>query len=845
MDRARNGVAMHPASMKMLATRMKEQEFTKSDFVFVPAVRTPFDPQVHKAKERNQILTQCREYLLRFVDHFEPEVIIPLGAMAARQVSGRSVKITKVRGVIDENEDLGIPILPMLDPMFVLRYPQHDSTFEIDCKTLKAFVDADLSVENMSNRYGEYELVDDLQFLIDEQPAEISFDVETLGLRPHERSFKILSMQFCPEPGRAYIVLWDHPAHPISQRQRRKIRNQVRELLCRADCSIVGQNLKFDALALLVKLGIRIRQDHDTLVLQKLLDENMQDNTLDMLVRMHVPDLAGYNDDFNSKYDKSRMDLVPLNDLIDYGCGDTDASLRLYHILRPMVEEDELLWANYRHVAMAGLNAFCSMENRGQIIDETHLGEFEIQLAAKVEEDKQALFRRINREIKRKHARREEREALSFTRRDFLRDILFDHPKGCKLTPKVYTKGTEKLPDPKDWVPSTSSKDHLPYFFEHQRHGQFVMDLAQHLKDIRLLGTNVRRFRDQYITDGKIHPVYGLTASTGRTTSRDPNAQNFPARGPMAKTYKKIFIPPEGCFLLQADLSQAELRIAADMSHDPMMLEIYRNFGDIHTRTACIVMGVTTQQFMNMPAEERALARFKAKAVNFGFIYGMGWRKFIVYAKTQYGVEFTEQEARRIRHAFFQTYAGLTSWHLAMRNFVRRHGYVRSYSGRIRHLPTIHSSEEWIQQEAERQAINSPVQNFASDLGVMALGRMDVEIDCNYLAATQFVHDAIYCYTPYRYLDWAVRTLKWYMETNPIDEWFDRRMAAPITADVSFGLNGGETFELSGLNLHQPYDFNALFDREEVPEEKRPYIPAQEVPPNNGRAEVQEHLLIY
>jgi len=323
------------------------------------------------------------------------------------------------------------------------------------------------------------------------------------------------------------------------------------------------------------------------------------------------------------------------------------------------------------------------------------------------------------------------------------------------------------------------------------------------------------------------------------------NSQNFPKRGENATRYRRLFIAPPGHYILEADLSQAELRISADMARDHTMLSIYRNNGDIHTSTALIVMGVTQAQFDRLEHKEQKLARFKAKAVNFGFIYGMGWRKFIGYAKTQYGVEFTEKEAQRIRAAFFDTYSALPQWHARMREFVRQHGFVRSYSGRIRHLPTIGSAEEFIQQEAERQAINSPVQEFGSSLGVMATGRINEEIDDRYLAPVAFVHDAIYCYVPCEYLLWGARMLKWYMESNRIEEWFGVRLQVPIVADVGFGVNMGDTYELKGLKFREPFDFGQFEYDESDPEQVKAHdglpsiiVPPQKTPPGNGKRSI-------
>ena len=323
--------------------------------------------------------------------------------------------------------------------------------------------------------------------------------------------------------------------------------------------------------------------------------------------------------------------------------------------------------------------------------------------------------------------------------------------------------------------------------------------------------------------------------------SENPNGQNFPKRGPNATAYRRIFVAPPGYAVLEADLSQAELRISADMANDPTMLRIYRNKGDIHTATALIVMQITMEEFKALPKSEQKAARSKAKAVNFGFIYGMGWRKFIGYAKTQYGVEFTDEEAQRIRIQFFEKYDMLPGWHEAMREFARKHKYVRSYSGRIRHLPMIDSDDEGTQAEAGRQAINSPVQEFGSSLGIMAIGRMHEEIDPKYLQPIAFVHDAIYCYVPLEYVEWGAKTLKWYMESNDIEEWFGVRMKCPIVADVSFGMNFGDTIEMGEIDLDAPYDFEALWAANP---DSRIDLPPQLEPENYGFRETPYYDLV-
>lgn len=1169
----RQGEHLAEKAAKLLGSYLGKAGFKRKEFAFVSSVRCAFDQDLFKAPNRKAIEKNCKRHLDRVIGHVGPELIIPLGADAAKAVAGRAVKITKARGVVEHNKTYDAYVMPMLDPFMVQLHPQHRPIFDSDCKTLRRLKDYDYDTEAVQNDVlGEYELIEDLQFLIDRKPELLSFDVETTGLRWAEPGSKILTMQFSTQPGEGYLLSWDHPEKPTGMRRRRRILRQLKELLQAPHTSIVGQNLKFDASWVLDKFGFKFRMDHDTLMMAATYDENMQTKDLDTLTKIYAPAMAGYADAFNATYDKSRMDLVPLSELVGYGAGDVDAGIRVFIALRDLLMQDPKLWNGYRRVSMPGINAFLSMETRGLLLNNEYFDQFEETLSESVEEQYQALISQVPRSIKRKHleCNKDPRKALSFSRRDFLVDILFAHEDGFKLKPKEFTKSTRKL-ERSMRVPSTSTKDHLPYFYEEC---PFAEELSAYIKSERVLSTNVRSFRQKYVIDKYIYPVYSLAqAVTGRcltedakivtnfgtmtmgaigrewgqrrnpgnglikvvshtgrlrsvvdfihngtrevfevttsqgyklkatanhpfwtptgwvelsellegdtvhtyafdyavgeeewrvveedsrysvsslgrvrgprgvlrpfkkgewghtqvalgrgkyrpvhklvaatflgpkpegtetlhrnglpadnrpsnlkygtskensahaiahgrsrrgevhegsrysdaqvreirelhndgmayeelevrtgicrsyvrelcmyirrkepveilgtdtvvsiishgyqptydisvdkdhsfvannlvvhnTSSRDPNGQNFPKRGKVAKAYRKIFVPPPGWVMLEADLSQAELRISGDMANDPTMIRIYREGGDIHAMTAAGTMSMTLERFLQgkhsaeclatvvrqwpgadqylrgLDPEQRpdakvrdfvAFKRFQAKAINFGFIYGMGWRKFIGYAKTQYGVEFTESQAQDIRRQFFATYGRLLGWHKSTRDQATEDGMVRSYSGRVRHLPMIWSDDEGVAAEAQRQAINSPVQEFASTLGVISLSRVDQEVNPEYLKIVGFVHDAIYALVPLRHLEWGAKTLKHYMESNPLKEWFDLDLKVPIVADVGFGMNGGETHEMEGLELDQPFDFSTVPDIGFR-------IPRQVVPPRNGRIVQPEHMRIH
>lgn len=865
---AREDRLMTKYQTQVLATKLEEVGFAREDFRFTPACHCAFDPDAHVTKVKSAALKQCRQHLLREVETHTLEALIPLGAAATSQAFGKTTKITKVRGMVTQSEELGIPIFPLMSPALIVMYPQNEPVFNADIASLSRSVNAGYDVAAAaSQQLGDYEIVEDLQFLIDMNPEVLAFDTENTGLRWYQTGtnvrnykpslhknkaffqprFQILTMQFAVEEGKGYMLVWDHPENPIPEERKPKLRNQLRQLLCNSDTIVVAQGAKYDNVALWMTEGIRFKIGGDTLMLATLLDENMPEKNLDILTKIHVAEMGGYADVFNATYDKSRMWQVPLKDLSGYGVGDADATLRLYNRLESTVMEDEKLWAHYCNVTIPGLNAFAAMETRGMFIDEGNaMADFKQMMITDVARMEGELLDAIPKACKQGivadflnktnskgqlvNKGKTAADALSFSRTDFLKEVLFNHPKGFRLTPRVFTKTTSKLKDESLREPSTSAKDHLPYFFDEC---PFTFQLAEYQKDSHLLNTNVIKFEENYIRGGKVRPQYHLhKAVTGRSSSDSPNGQNYPKRGARARVYREMFVAPPGHFVIECDLSQAELRVAACMANDRVMIDIYRNNGDIHKATALIVAGVTLAQFEALPKKEQKELRQKAKAVNFGFLYGMGWRKFIVYAKTSYDSIFTEAEAKRVRTGFFTKYKSLPQWHDAMRSFAQHHKYVRSFSGRVRHLPMIDSTEEYIQQEAGRQSINSPVQGFGSDLGVMTLGRANEEIDPHAMQIVGFIHDAIVAYIPYEYLDWGMKTLKRYMQTNPVREWFGLELKVPIIADAGFGLNLGEVHECEGFSLDVPFDYTSLKDKDG---NLLIEVPPQCTPPNNGR----------
>ena len=278
--------------------------------------------------------------------------------------------------------------------------------------------------------------------------------------------------------------------------------------------------------------------------------------------------------------------------------------------------------------------------------------------------------------------------------------------------------------------------------------------------------------------DGRIHPNFGLTnVRTGRTSCSDPNLQQVPRN----KELRTLFTAPPGRVMMEADYSQIELRIAADYSNDPTMIQVYRDGGDIHAETGCSLAGCSLD---NLAKEDRN----KAKAVNFGFLFGMQAKGFIDYAFDSYGTIFSSQEAVRYRELFFAKYNRLLPWHDEMAIECKMQGGVSNRWGQFRALPDIYS-QDWSERAgAERRAINTPVQSTASGLLLLAAVEVDHmlrrEIDLRIVGT---IHDSILMDMPEDCVEDAKKEVMRIMAHPHAMEVFGVEFKVPILADVGIG----------------------------------------------------------
>ncbi|MEK7638269.1 MAG: DNA polymerase I [Patescibacteria group bacterium] len=304
-----------------------------------------------------------------------------------------------------------------------------------------------------------------------------------------------------------------------------------------------------------------------------------------------------------------------------------------------------------------------------------------------------------------------------------------------------------------------------------------VEQILQYRELNKLKTTYIEPFPSLVAADGRLHTTYNQTGTaTGRLSSSDPNLQNIPTRTELGQRFRTAFVAPEGYRLLSLDYSQLELRIVAHIAHDETMIEAFRSGEDIHTRTACEVFGVAPIQV------DRDMRR-QAKVLNFGIIYGMGVLGFARAA----GIG--RDAAKRFIDEYFTRFSGVAKYmeHTKAEAFER--GYVTTLLGRRRPLPDINNRIPQLAAQAERMAINHPIQGTGADLMKLAMIAIERHLreqgsNCPARMLLQ-VHDELVFEVEEGAVEETARVLAHIMETT-------YKLDVPLVADAKAGMNWAE-----------------------------------------------------
>ncbi|MCB1678149.1 MAG: DNA polymerase I [Halioglobus sp.] len=512
-----------------------------------------------------------------------------------------------------------------------------------------------------------------------------AFDTETTSLDYMEA--QIVGVSFAVEPGSAaYVPLaHDYPGAP-PQLEREAVLEQLRPLLEDERRAKVGQNLKYDA-SVLANHGIALRGIRfDTMLESYVLDATATRHDMDSLALKYLGQKTIHFEEIAGKGARQlRFNQIALEQAGPYAAEDADVTLRLHHALWPRLEREQSLAALFKDIEMPLVGVLSRIERRGALLSRELLRAHSAQLGERLQELQSRAYELAGQEFN-----------LGSPRQ--LGEILFEQQKL-----PVIRKTPKGAPSTAEEVLAELALDYpLPHLLlEYRSLSKLKSTYTDKLPEM----INPRT--------GRVHTSYHqAVTATGRLSSSDPNLQNIPVRTEEGRRIRQAFIAPVGYRILAADYSQIELRIMAHLSGDEGLLRAFREGQDVHRATAAEVFEVDLDA---VSGEQRR----KAKAINFGLIYGMS--AFGLARQLHLG----RSEAQDYIDRYFQRYPGVQQYMDRTRALAREQGYVETLFGRRLYLPEINARNRMRVQAAERTAINAPMQGTAADIIKRAMVAVD------------------------------------------------------------------------------------------------------------------------
>ena len=574
-----------------------------------------------------------------------------------------------------------------------------------------------------------------------------AFDTETTDLDYMQA--KIVGVSFAIEAGTAaYVPLAHDYADAPQQLDRDAVLQQLKPLLEDEKHAKLGQNLKYD-MSVLANHAIAMRGiQHDTMLESYVLDSTATRHDMDSLAlkylghnTIHFEDIAGKGKN------QLTFNEIRVEDAAPYAAEDADITLRLHQCLWPKLSEHKDMARLYQEIEIPLIPVLSRIERNGVLIDSKMLHKQSKQLEKRMQELEQEAHAIAG-------------EAFNMASPKQIQTILYD-----KLGLPVQKKTPKGQPSTAEAVLQDLALDYpLPKI------------ILEHRGMSKLKSTYTDKLPEQIDPDtGRVHTSYHqAVASTGRLSSTDPNLQNIPIRSEEGRRIRQAFIAPQGYRIVAADYSQIELRIMAHLSGDEGLLSAFAKGVDIHRATAAEVFGQSPDKVS--PEERR-----RAKAINFGLIYGMS----AFGLGRQLGIG--RNEAQEYVDLYFQRYPGVKKYMDETRIKAHDTGYVETLFGRRLYLPEINHSNHQRRQYAERTAINAPMQGTAADIIKMAMIKTDDWIQQGKLDIKMImqVHDELVFEVAQDDVEQATTNIESGMTSVA-------KLNVPLQVDVGVGMNWDE-----------------------------------------------------
>ena len=536
----------------------------------------------------------------------------------------------------------------------------------------------------------DYDIVTD-QVVLDDWLRQLSqaevfaFDTETTSLDYMEA--RIVGVSFAVTPGRAaYVPLAHDYLGAPEQLDREAVLAQLKPLLEDPNQRKLGQNLKYDA-SVLANHGIELQGiAFDTMLESYVLDSTGSRHDMDSLALKYLGCSTIHFEDIAGKGAKQlRFNQITVEEAGPYAAEDADITLRLHQKLWPKLESEDALRSVFEEIELPLVPVLSRIERQGAFISRELLVKQSAQLGSRLEELQAQTYDLAGQEFN-----------LGSPKQ--LGEILFE-----KLQLPVIKKTPKGAPSTAEEVLTELALDY---------------PLPKLLLEYRSLSKLKSTYTDklpQMINPqtGRVHTSYHqAVTATGRLSSSNPNLQNIPIRTEEGRRIRQAFIAPAGYKIVAADYSQIELRIMAHLSADPGLVKAFGEGLDVHRATAAEVFEVALDE---VSTDQRR----KAKAINFGLIYGMS--AFGLAKQLHMG----RNEAQQYIDRYFERYPGVHTYMEKTRVLAREQGYVETLFGRRLYLPEINARNKMRVQAAERTAINAPMQGTAADIIKMAMLAVD------------------------------------------------------------------------------------------------------------------------
>jgi DNA polymerase-1 len=564
--------------------------------------------------------------------------------------------------------------------------------------------------------------------------TEIAYDVESTGRSP--MADIAVGLSFCKEKGIACYVPVRHKEGPNLP----DALDIAMPLFEDGSVAKIGHNLKYDIL-ILRKEGIHVKGElFDTMLASYLINPNRTEHSLESVGLEYLHHKKKAFTEVLGK--RTTFADVPVSEATLYCAEDSALAWELKDILFEKLGSEGLLKL-YNDIEMPLIYVLADVEEAGIAVDTDRLDELSKELEKELDGLQAKIYNIAG-------------EEFNINSPKQLARILFEV---LKLKPGKKTK--------------TGYSTNVEVLEELAKSHDLPAEILNYRTYYKLKTTYVDALPKLiHEKTGRIHTSFNQTVtSTGRLSSSDPNMQNIPIRGEWGTKIREVFIAPKGSVLISADYSQIELRILAHLCGDAGLINAFRNNVDIHTRTASEIFGTP-------PADVSPDQRRVAKTVNFGVIYGI----------SSFGLSealgIAPREAAEIIDHYFARHPGVKDYMELTLQHARSKGYVATLLGRKRPIPEIHGSNMNVRMQAERMAINAPVQGTAADLIKIAMIRIAKRLRENGFMTKMIlqIHDELLFEAPGSELDMVKKLIREEMEGA-------LELSVPLHVEIGHGPN--------------------------------------------------------